>query len=40
VRADKWSDGEWTTPDEEGMDGFVVDSDVPQLEALLKQQQA
>lgn len=38
-RADKWSDGKWTTPDEQGADGFVVDSDVPQLEALLQQQQ-
>jgi hypothetical protein len=40
IRADKWSDGEWTTPDEEGKDGFVVDSDVPQLEKLLQQQSA
>ena len=37
-KADKWSDGHWTTPDEQGVDGFVVDSDVPKLDALLKQQ--
>jgi len=39
IKADKWSDGQWTTPDEQGSDGFVVDADVPHLEALLQQQQ-
>lgn len=39
IKADKWSDGKWTTPDDEGKDAFVVDSDIPQLEKLLQQQQ-
>jgi len=38
IRADKWSDGHWTTPDDTGKDGFVVDTDVPHLEQLLAQQ--
>lgn len=38
IKATKWSDGKWTTPDEEGKHGYVLDSDVPHLEQLLKKE--